>query len=328
MNNSLDLDTMQGIVNPEIKEQKEKFEKLKIKNQMRKFAKLQDAKKLFGNLIFENELIMFFGDTGAGKSNAMYQITNHIAKGENGFNDAFHFQNEKKANVTYFDFELAPKQIKRRYKNTNFADNITLILSKEFYQNYDTLTFEALEYYIKGSDADVIVIDNISALLQFSSQDQTEALRMMKLLHRIKIAFEVTIIVITHTPKIDEGTKITLNSMAGSKQLSNLADGVFSIGKSIKSENIRYLKHLKTRNTELTNDVFDLEFVGGDENDLHFDFIGISSEKTHLETPKIRKGLDTFNKISESTAKSRITRAEKKNIIYKDIATGLYYSRD
>lgn len=348
-NNVLDIETINEVVNPELKQQREKFEKLKINYQMKEFAKLDDAKKLFGNFIYEGELIMFFGDTGSGKSNAMYQIINGIAKGEHSFGEYLDFEIEKKANGLYFDFELAPKQIKRRYQNTEFADNFTLVLSNEFYQNYDTLTYEAMEYYIKGANAEVVVIDNISALLQFSSQDQTEALRIMKLLHRVKIALNVTIIAITHTPKIEEGTKITLNSMAGSKQLSNLADSVFAIGKSMKGESIRYLKLLKTRNTELNNDVYDLEFSGGENYSLQFDFTGISEEKDHLETIKTPKGLDNISKIigeknnegisftdllkeytelegiKEKTAQSRIYRAEKKNIIYKDIMNGLYY---
>jgi hypothetical protein len=66
--------------------------------------------------------------------------------------------------------------------------------------------------------------------------------------------------------------------------LSNFADNVFALGASTRGKDIRYLKHLKPRNSEMTYDatnvcVFRLEKR---TNFLEFNFTGFSAEREHL----------------------------------------------
>jgi polyhydroxyalkanoate synthesis regulator phasin len=58
-------------------------------------------------------------------------------------------------------------------------------------------------------------------------------------------------LIIGHTPKRDQNEKIELKHLAGSAQLSNLADSVVGMGKSNQNQGDRYIKQLKVRSFEL-----------------------------------------------------------------------------
>ena len=58
-------------------------------------------------------------------------------------------------------------------------------------------------------------------------------------------------LVIAHTPKRNLSSPITQNDLAGSKRLYNYFDSVFTIGQSARDANIRNVKQLKARSTEI-----------------------------------------------------------------------------
>ena len=57
----------------------------------------------------------------------------------------------------------------------------------------------------------------------------------------------LSILVLAHTPKRPFARPLTVNDLAGSKQLSNFTDTMFAIGDSIQGSNIRYLKTKKQK---------------------------------------------------------------------------------
>ena len=84
---------------------------------------------------------------------------------------------------------------------------------------------------------------------------------------------------------MDPSRPISLNDLQGSKMKSNLVDSVFSIGRSEKDKNIRYIKQLKVRDGELLLDtdhvkVYELSKSTGF---LFFTELAISSEFEHLK---------------------------------------------
>lgn len=95
-----------------------------------------------------------------------------------------------------------------------------------------------------------MIIDNIIYL-----KDETEkakfALPLMKDLQRLKNKYGLSILALAHTPKRDLSKSITRNDLQGSKMLINFCDSSFSIGESSTDKNIRYLKQIKARNTEI-----------------------------------------------------------------------------
>lgn len=248
-------------------------------------------KPYFGNFLHSGELVFFFGDTGVGKSILAIQICEAIALGRSEFK----LQNaHPPQKVLFYDFELTERNFLHRYSNESgvtyqFSDNLyrmeidlTTIDFKQ--KDYSELLANSMRFDIQKYRAEVIVIDNITGTSLNSLSDGDTALSLIRKLDEIKKELEVTILVLAHTPKIPVGTALHLNHLAGSKHLSNFADGIFAIGKSTSENNERYLKHLKCRNAEMLyheNNVITLE-LKKEDNFLGFHLLGFDSEQKHL----------------------------------------------
>ena len=77
---------------------------------------------------------------------------------------------------------------------------------------------------------------------------------MMKL-NSLKKEFQISILVLAHTPKKGPSELLNINHLAGSKHISNFADSVFAIGKSSKDPKLKYLVQVKpSRSSELIYD--------------------------------------------------------------------------
>ena len=92
-------------------------------------------------------------------------------------------------------------------------------------------------------------------------------------------------LLLEHTKKVDMSRPIQLNDLQGSKMKANFADAVFTIGKSVKDQNLRYVKQLKVRSCEAE---FDSENVMvyevlKENSFLQFRFIEFGSESNHLK---------------------------------------------
>lgn len=248
----------------------------------------EPIKRLFDEFWLENEICVLFSDSGVGKSILAVQIADSISNGVaiNGFGlDA------KPQKVLYFDFEMSSRQLARRYSDGisqyEFSRNlIRLEIDSNSVRDdgiicMEEATFDALQDEIEKSDAKVVVIDNLTFLSQ-QSEDPSIALKMMKQFHHMKRRLGVSILIVSHTPKIEYGHIITKNDLQGSKNISNFCDSIMAIGKPLYGDNkVRYIKQLKSRNSEEkygTNNVVvcRLDKVG---NFLHFVFIETIEER-------------------------------------------------
>jgi hypothetical protein len=222
--------------------------------------KLPDAKPLVGSLWQEGELDILFADTGVGKSVWATQIANAISKGESALPELPNDCEPKK--VLYYDFELSDKQFQMRYTDEagnlfQFNDNLILdnlnvqeLLSEHPSISLDLLIVEQIKADIQALKPQAVVIDNITYLANESTQDAATALNLIKALKAITKEYNLSMLVLAHTPKIKEGIMLSLNELAGSKNLSNFADSVSAIGKCTSDPTKRYIKQIKTRSTE------------------------------------------------------------------------------
>ncbi len=137
-------------------------------------AKLKPIPKmLFDEFWFENEVCIFFGDTGKGKTILAVQIADAISRNE-AINN-FKLEAEKQK-ILYFDFELSEKQFEKRYSTeqadiyTNhflFDENFQRIEINRFcetpkrFTDFESYLFFSLEYEIVASDAKVLIVDII-----------------------------------------------------------------------------------------------------------------------------------------------------------------------
>ena len=247
-------------------------------------------KMLFGQLWYEHELCILFADTNLGKSILAVQIGNSISKGE-PINDFM--LDSGKQTVLYFDFELSDKQFEMRYsdKFTNHYQFDNNFIRVEINPNseiptdtdFETHLNKSLECTVSETGAKVIIIDNLT-YLRSGTETAKDALPLMKHLKALKAKYNLSILVLAHTPKRDLSKPITRNDLQGSKMLINFCDSSFAIGESFTDKDLRYIKQIKQRNCEM---IFNADSVGVCEiekptNFLQFKFLNYATEREHL----------------------------------------------
>ena len=201
--------------------------------------------------------------------------------------------------VLYFDFEMSEKQFEARYsmkaKNGNlyrpykFPENLLRAQMAPHdnlppgYKNLTEFLQFSFQELLRETQAKVVIVDNIT-FLKGANENAGAAAQLMKALKYIKQCYGISILVLAHTPKLPFTSPLSLNDMQGSKMLSNFADNIFAIGGSHQDKDLRYLKHLKPRNTGITYDVSKviLYRLVKNKNFLQFEFAGYAKERDHL----------------------------------------------
>ena len=249
-----------------------------------------DPKMYFHNLIVQFENTVIFASSNVGKSILAVQIAEAIAWEEK---------------IMYIDLELSTKQFQMRYSDvstgeihifpTNFIRaeiDPELIAGADLEQEILASIEEAAKQGIR-----FFIIDNITFICNDSEKGATAGSFMMKLI-RLKKKFNLTTIVIAHTPKRRGWEPITQNDLAGSAKLINFFDAGIALARSAKDTNLRYLKQVKVRTGEYQYDsenviVCDVVKTGGF---LQFEIQGYAKEEDHL---KNREGSDDYDEIVE-----------------------------
>lgn len=255
-------------------------------------AKTQkNPRKLWKEFWIENEVCCLFADANVGKSILAVQISNIVAS-----------KLGKDETVLYYDFELSKKQFELRYtddkdKSTyKFNDKFIRVeldsdkvrnYCEESKKNFDEVIIGGIEANINKYNSKVIIVDNLSWLVNMKDT-ATTAGKLMKNLCTLKKKYGISILVLSHTPKRNLGTPLTQNSLSGSKKLTNFFDAMFAIGASIKDPSIRYIKQIKVRTGEFKYGEDHVELCKIEKNGsfLGFSHIGYSSEKEQLKPSK------------------------------------------
>ena len=274
----------------------------------------QPPKMLFDEFWIEGEFTLFFGPTGSGKSNLMYQVADGITK---GIPIPGVRMDAPPQLVLYIDMELKKWQFQKRYsigyedpytfsKNlirSNIDPNATV--PSEFETFFDYFLFE-IESCVKQIGVKKIIIDNLTFLKGVNcSLKNLQAL--LQKLNSMKEKYGLSILIIGHTNKKNYSRSITVDDLQGSKILTDLVDSAFVIGKSLKDEKVRYIKQVKVRSAE--------EQYGSDNvvrcrldkpsNFLGFEFIGSGEESEHLSKPNKKDKNDLHDKVLALRAKGR-----------------------
>lgn len=314
-----------------------KLQQIRTSIQRMEDAKNQPhIKQLCGMIWQTNELHVLFADTGVGKSLLAVSIVDAITKGTRILN----LENEHPAlPAIYYDFELSDRQYKKRYSNeagaeypfseTFYIDSINFAELYEVYEKTSLMEMllGRIRYDLEKTGAKVLVLDNITYLNTQSTQDTQIALEVMRGLNEIKKEFDISILILAHTPKRFNNTPISLIDLAGSKHLSNFADSVSAIGRSSQGNNIRYWKQVKpSRSGELifdTDNVLVMKIVKHDTF-LTMEFVDYESEYDHLIQETGNK--ETGNKETPA-AVFKVAKLLKDELSYENIAKQLGISK-
>ena len=219
---------------------------------------------------------------------------NSISKGE--FINGFRLEAAQQQ-ALFFDFELSDKQFEARYSEEylnhyRFNDNFLRAeinpdgMLPEGFTNFESYLNLSLEQAIVETGAKIIIIDNLT-YLRTETERAKDALPLMKHLKALKRKYGLSILALAHTPKRDLSKPLTRNDLQGSKMLINFCDSAFAIGESFKDKNLRYLKQIKARNTDILYDSENVCIcqIEKPENFLRFEFLRFGSEREHPKTP-------------------------------------------
>ena len=257
-------------------------------------AKRPTPRKLWYELWFENELCILYADTNMGKSIYSVQIADEIS------------QTDK---VVLFDFELTDKQFQLRYSDESgnphrFSDNLfrfEINSDADFSEDLEKQINDGMMAVIERTGAKIIIVDNLT-YLSIETEKSKSALPLMKNLKTLKNRYGLSILCLAHTPKRNLSNPITRNDLAGSKALINFCDSAFAIGESAKDKSVRYIKQIKSRNSEIKYDsenVLLYQIVKENGNFLKFDFIDYSTEREHLKEPSEKEKENITEKVFE-----------------------------
>jgi len=254
-----------------------------------------EARQLLGTLWHEHELCILFADTNVGKSILAVQIGYNLGK-QCGM-EPFGSQVNEALKVLYIDFELSPAQFKTRYTDNafgmhHFGENF---IRAEFnpagddpllYDKYEEYVQQKIDSAIQAAKADVLIIDNISCMGS-ATHHAGGALPLMKTLKSLKTKYQLSVLVLAHTPKRKPFNPITVNDLQGSKMLINFADSAFAIGQSYRQPGLRYIKQIKQRNTGSHYGEANICLFGisKQQSFLGFTFAGFDNEQAHLQKP-------------------------------------------
>jgi hypothetical protein len=273
-------------------------------------ADIPQAEMLFGSFWFQDELCVLFADTNAGKSILAVQIGNAISRGQ----AVGPFEmNGPAETVLYFDFELSTSQFRKRYQggNTNspsfnqkFLRGVINQSSKKArkFSSYEDYISNEIENGLISTGAKVLIIDNITCL-RYSTHAASGALNLIRFLQGIKDTYQLSILVLAHTPKRNRARPITRDDLLGSKMLINFCDSAFAIGESQLPPPaeccapLHYLKQIKQRSTHEVYGAANVCLCSIVKLDgfLQFKFDGTAYEAEHLarQHEQYRKISDT-----------------------------------
>lgn len=202
-----------------------------------------DPIPLWKNLWFEEEVACLFADTNMGKSILAVQIADDISR--------------RGRRVMYFDFELSDKQFQIRYQDGEcgrygFAPTF---IRAEFSQNNVPDSIEeivsCIEDEVIARRCKIVIIDNITWICNRSESGDAAGALMQELVS-LKRDYGLSVLVLAHTPKRAMSSRLTQNSLAGSKRIANFMDSIFAIGKAPRlGSEWRYIKQIKTRSAEM-----------------------------------------------------------------------------
>lgn len=247
-------------------------------------------RRLFGQLWFEGENNILFSDTNLGKTILAYQIANSISSGRSILGLAMEAPAQK---VAYCDFELSEMQFLKRYSGDDgsiykFSPNLLRVEIDPDAECPQGYSFEdylkmSLEKVAVDHGVKIFVIDNIT-YLNNETEKASFALPMMRWLKDFRRKYDLSILILAHTPKRDPSRPITKNDLAGSRMTMNFCDASFAIGGSTKGSQIRYIKEIKQRNEPFRYDSDNVIVCAVDKlnNFLQFRFVEYGSERDHL----------------------------------------------
>lgn len=250
-----------------------------LNEDLKKGRKMKPPKELIPHILVEHETTILFSGPGVGKTALATQIAFELAG--------------QGMRALIVNFELSQQQLALRYPNKEFP-NTLYHASIDYTKMHDVtdqnLILPEIERLAVERNIELIIIDNFTNLC-INSKEAAEAGNIMVKLLAMRMTHNWTMLILAHVPKRKQGDPLTIDDLAGSKLLSNLADNVIGFNKSKKDKNMRYLIQLKYRSLPIELDFKNVQELTLTSSDgwLHFEYGGYDEERAHLPRSRDEK---------------------------------------
>lgn len=239
---------------------------------------LPDVTFLYHRMLCKGEVTAIFAPTNAGKTIFTYQVADAIAHA--GYR------------TLYIDCEMTLQSLRTRYFDTDGTsrhvfsynlDRAELCAELLGADNPQDLIYKSMED-AATSGFQVIVVDNISFLCADMEKSQAAGAIMARIC-ALRKKYDLTIIIVAHTPKRKGDEPLSSYSMFGSSMLAAFFDAIIGIGISVSDPTIRYVKTCKFRSGDYPYpaDKVALYRIKQTDGFTHFDYVGVGVEADHLK---------------------------------------------
>ena len=227
-------------------------------------SEVNKENRLLSTIMKRDHLAVFWGPSGLGKSFLGYQIGLALAQGDNLFDvladENYPPQEEHYRKIVndfapqkilYVDFEMSEKAIAGRmtevpHKTYYVPNNNMEILIFQMTDVQDPFDyFLSIEEALTDSPVDMLIIDNLSSMCD-RLEDADTAKKIMRKFEDLKRRYNLAILLIAHSNKVNAGVKLDDTQLKGSSNIKNFCDSMFSIGRG-RTSTERYLKQTKCR---------------------------------------------------------------------------------
>lgn len=255
-------------------------------------------------LIVEGENTVVFASTNVGKSVACYQMAEQICQDTGEV-------------VDYLDFELSEMHLLDRYTEEASGARHYFPANLHRYEispdlitdgNVEEAILASIEQLAQKGDR-FIFVDNLTFICKDSEKGLGATEFMMRLI-KLRRTYDLTLVVIAHTPKRDGKQPITAYDLAGSSKLISFFDAGIAIGRSAKDKETRYIKQVKVRTgAELygADNVLVYRLIQTDGY-THFEFQEYGRESDHLKENNSFTEMEDIKEITEMVAKKMSVR--------------------
>ena len=242
-------------------------------------------------LIVEGENTVLFASTNVGKSIACYQMAEQICRDTGEV-------------VDYLDFELSDMHLMDRYTDADTGARHYFPANLHRYEispdlitdgNVEEAILASIEQLAQKGDR-FFFVDNLTFICRDSEKGLGATEFMMRLI-KLRRTYDLTLVVIAHTPKRDGKQPISPYDLAGSSKLISFFDAGIAIGRSVKDKETRYIKQVKVRHGQFeygADNVITCE-ITKDGGYAHFRILGTCPERDHLKE-RTDKDIDTRDK--------------------------------
>ena len=248
-------------------------------------------RRLFGDFIFERQLIHFPSERGTGKTWLLLQLCIAIS---NCFSKYLNESIERYGNTLFLSFEMSEEDIMERiatlYKKppegvgTEISHQSDVLTSKEDFLSIEPQIISIIE----RKRPVLVVLDNFS--IAFTGiEKRGEIARAWRNLLKLKDKYGFSLIVVDHTKKNTRGLATDSDLQSGSGVKSDLSDGDIFIRFSCQNDEFRILKQSKARRTARQTGV---KLVRFDSDTCWFRWLKDNADEMEHLNPNVAKSID------------------------------------